>query len=70
VETVPNLIARVKEFTQAHGIDFENDLLSYNVKRKGIISTVSFHRSISLRPQSFEPSPSSSHCQLSKGQWH
>jgi Ca2+-binding EF-hand superfamily protein len=41
---VPAIVARIKEFGQSHGIDFESEILAYDYKRRGVISTVSLHR--------------------------
>jgi Ca2+-binding EF-hand superfamily protein len=43
-EGVQSVLARIKEFGQSRGLDFEGELLAYDHKRKGVISTVSLHR--------------------------
>jgi Ca2+-binding EF-hand superfamily protein len=43
-DSVTAIVARIKEFVQSHSLDFENEILAYDFKRRGIISTVSLHR--------------------------
>lgn len=40
------ILSRIKDFCSHHGIDIDNELLSYDRKKNGIISAVSFHRCI------------------------
>jgi Ca2+-binding EF-hand superfamily protein len=46
-ESIPAIVARIKAFVQLHNLDFEREILGYDVKHEGIISTVSLHRWIS-----------------------
>jgi Ca2+-binding EF-hand superfamily protein len=43
-ESVESILARIKEFGQSRGLDFESEILAYDRKRKGVISAVSLHR--------------------------
>lgn len=38
------ILSRIKDFCKSHGVDLEQELLSYDRKKNGVISTVSLHR--------------------------
>lgn len=44
MEPVQQILSRIKDFGDTHGVDFEYELLRYDHKKTGIISTVSLHR--------------------------
>ena len=44
---INEILSRLKDHLRSHAVDYENELLSYDYKKNGIISTVSFHRWIS-----------------------
>ena len=44
MEGINDILSRIKDFATAHAVDVENELLSYDYKKKGVISTVSLHR--------------------------
>lgn len=44
MEPVQQILSRIKDFGETHGVDFEYELLRYDHKKTGIISTVSLHR--------------------------
>ena len=44
MEGVSGILQRIKDFSIGHAVDVRNELLSYDVKKKGIISQVSLYR--------------------------
>ena len=44
MEPAQQILSRIKDFGASHGVDFEGELLRYDYKKTGVISTVSFHR--------------------------
>lgn len=44
MDNVNDILSRIKDFATAHAVDYENELLSYDYKKKGIITSVSLHR--------------------------
>ncbi|OHT09049.1 EF hand family protein [Tritrichomonas foetus] len=44
MDGVESILQRIKDFTTSHAVDVENELLCYDVKRRGIISQTSLYR--------------------------
>lgn len=44
MNNVSDIISRIKDFCISHAVDVENELLSYDRKKNGIISTISLRR--------------------------
>ena len=44
MEPVQQILSRIKDFGDTHGVDFEYELLRYDHKKTGIITPVSLHR--------------------------
>lgn len=47
MDGIDSILQRLKDFTRVHAVDYENELLSYDTKRNGIISQVSLYRWLS-----------------------
>lgn len=47
MDGINSILQRLKDFTRVHAVDYENELLSYDTKRIGIISQVSLYRWLS-----------------------
>lgn len=47
MDGIDSILQRLKDFTKVHAVDYENELLSFDTKRNGIISQVSLYRWLS-----------------------
>lgn len=47
MDGIDSILQRLKDFTRVHAVDYENELLSFDTKRNGIISQVSLYRWLS-----------------------
>jgi hypothetical protein len=43
-ESLQQVLSRLKEYGQSHGVDFKSEILSYDYKRRGIITPVALHK--------------------------